>query len=229
MLLSRIQDIANGIDWAVSVDSPAVRAHQHAASARRTPPATVPHKGTGRGTTRSIRCFANWPPGWRRWSDLRIPGQHCLGGSTANIHLAAEGRCRPLAFVLTPRHYGDRPQVGRVLAQGPKPKLASPHTAQQLPGGRGLHISQEPPLPVPTRTPGTNLKRLDQQKHRRSRKSGGGRPTAINSERYKKATPSNEPTTHLKDFRAIATRYEKRAYVYLGSATLAALTIWLRT
>ncbi|MEW2426239.1 IS5/IS1182 family transposase, partial [Streptomyces nigra] len=33
----------------------------------------------------------------------------------------------------------------------------------------------------------------------------------------------------LKNFRAVATRYEKRAYIYLGTITLAALIIWLRT
>ncbi|MGW1146400.1 IS5 family transposase, partial [Streptomyces sp. NPDC002454] len=45
MLLSRIQaaeDAAGGIDWGVSVDSTAVRAHQHAAGARKMPPAAVP-------------------------------------------------------------------------------------------------------------------------------------------------------------------------------------------
>lgn len=29
--------------------------------------------------------------------------------------------------------------------------------------------------------------------------------------------------------RAVATRYGKRAYIYLGTVTLAALLIWLRT
>ncbi|MEV6246850.1 hypothetical protein AB0M38_11690 [Streptomyces sp. NPDC051742] len=33
----------------------------------------------------------------------------------------------------------------------------------------------------------------------------------------------------LKQHRAVATRYGKRRYVYLGTATAAALTIWLRT
>jgi hypothetical protein len=53
MLLSRIQaaeDAVGGIDWDVSVDSTAVRAHQHAAGARKTPPAPVAQKGTGPGT-----------------------------------------------------------------------------------------------------------------------------------------------------------------------------------
>ncbi|MFE7706358.1 hypothetical protein ACFU6I_11275 [Streptomyces sp. NPDC057486] len=33
----------------------------------------------------------------------------------------------------------------------------------------------------------------------------------------------------LKQHRAVATRYDKRGYVLLGTATAAALVIWLRT
>lgn len=33
----------------------------------------------------------------------------------------------------------------------------------------------------------------------------------------------------LKQFRAVATRYDKRGYVYLGTVTAAALLIWLRS
>ena len=55
MLLSRIQaaeDAVGGIDWDVSVDSTSVRAHQHAAGARKAPPAGVVHRGAVRGTHR---------------------------------------------------------------------------------------------------------------------------------------------------------------------------------
>lgn len=55
MLLSRVQaaeDAEGRIDWDVSVDSTAVRAHQHAAGARKVPPAGVPQKGAGQGTNR---------------------------------------------------------------------------------------------------------------------------------------------------------------------------------
>ncbi|GGK20548.1 IS5 family transposase [Streptomyces camponoticapitis] len=53
MLLSRIQaaeDAAGRIDWDVSVDSTAVRAHQHAAGARKAPPDASPQRGNVRGT-----------------------------------------------------------------------------------------------------------------------------------------------------------------------------------
>lgn len=44
LLLRRVQaeaDAADDIDWDVSVDSTSVRAHQHAAGARKAPPAAV--------------------------------------------------------------------------------------------------------------------------------------------------------------------------------------------
>ncbi|MDQ0795409.1 transposase [Streptomyces sp. B1I3] len=55
MLLSRIQaveDAEGRIDWDVSVDSTAVRAHQHAAGARKATPAVASQKGAKRGTNR---------------------------------------------------------------------------------------------------------------------------------------------------------------------------------
>ena len=48
MLLSKVQaaeDAEGHIDWEVSVDSTAVRAHQHAAGARKAPPAAAAQKG----------------------------------------------------------------------------------------------------------------------------------------------------------------------------------------
>ena len=71
--------------------------------------------------------------------------------------------------------------------------------------------------------------RLDQQRHRKNRGSRGGRPTGFDSERYKKRNTVERAINRLKGFRAVATRYEKRAYIYLGTVTLAALVIWLRT
>ncbi|MFE6684747.1 IS5/IS1182 family transposase, partial [Streptomyces sp. NPDC057729] len=57
----------------------------------------------------------------------------------------------------------------------------------------------------------------------------GGRPTGFDSEHYKKRNTVERAINRLKGFRAVATRYEKRAYIYLGTVTLAALAIWLRT
>ncbi|ARZ66713.1 transposase [Streptomyces albireticuli] len=71
--------------------------------------------------------------------------------------------------------------------------------------------------------------RLYQRRHRQNRGSRGGRPIGFDSERYKKRNTVERAINRLKGFRAVATRYEKRAYIYLGTVTLAALAIWLRT
>ncbi|KIZ15812.1 transposase [Streptomyces natalensis ATCC 27448] len=64
----------------------------------------------------------------------------------------------------------------------------------------------------------------------RLRKSSrGGRPPAFDEERYKKRNTVERAINKLKQSRAVATRYDKRGYVFLGTATVAALGIWLRT
>ncbi|SCF56941.1 Transposase DDE domain-containing protein [Streptomyces sp. Ncost-T10-10d] len=59
--------------------------------------------------------------------------------------------------------------------------------------------------------------------------SHGGRPPGFDEERYKKRNTVERAINKLKHARAVATRYDKRGYVYLGTVTATALVIWLRT
>ncbi|WP_443742854.1 IS5 family transposase [Streptomyces tardus] len=235
MLLSRIQaaeDAAGQIDWDVSVDSTAVRAHQHAAGARKAPAVAVPQKGIAGGTNqvdpvlRKLRV---------RLEEVGQIGE-CLGrsrgGFTTKIHLAADGRCRPLALVLAPGHYGDGPQFERVLEQVSVPRIGvgRPRTRPDHVLADKAYTSRKNRRYLRRRgIRHTIPERLDQQRHRKNRGSRGGRPTGFDSERYKKRDTVERAINRLKSFRAVATRYEKRAYIYLGTVTLAALVIWLRT
>lgn len=71
--------------------------------------------------------------------------------------------------------------------------------------------------------------KTDSQAARRRRGSRGGRAPGFDEARYKKRNTVERAINKLKQARAVATRYDKRRYVYLGTATVAALTIWLRT
>ncbi|MGW6027894.1 IS5 family transposase [Streptomyces sp. NPDC055099] len=234
MLLSKVQaaeDAEGRIDWEVSVDSTTVRAHQHAAGARKTPP-----RGGSKGGGPGDESGRSGAAETGRPTEGSAPVGECLGrsrgGFTTKIHLAAEGRCRPLAVVLTPGHYGDSPQFERVLTQVsvPRPGVGRPRTRPDHVLADKAYTSRKNRRYLRRRGISHTIpERLDQQRHRRNRGSRGGRPVGFDSERYKKRNTVERAINRLKGFRAVATRYEKRAYIYLGTITLAALTIWLRT
>ncbi len=190
MLLSKVQaaeDATGRIDWDVPVDSRAVRAHQHAAGARKTPPAMIPQKGGSPADE----------PGRSGASQTARPagggGQvgECLGrsrgGFTIKIHIAADGRCRPLAVLLTPGHYGEGPQLEPVLQQ-----VSVPRIGVGRPRTRPDHVLADKPYTSRDnrhylRRRGisrTIPERLDQRRHRRNRVSRAGRPAGFDRERY---------------------------------------------
>ncbi|RZS43597.1 DDE family transposase [Herbihabitans rhizosphaerae] len=69
--------------------------------------------------------------------------------------------------------------------------------------------------------------RRDQQANRVRRGQGGGRPPAFDPAIYKRRNVVERCFNRLKQFRAIATRYDKTALSYQAMIDLATLTIWL--
>ncbi|MCA6092053.1 transposase [Streptomyces sp. SCA3-4] len=70
--------------------------------------------------------------------------------------------------------------------------------------------------------------RRDQRADRQRSGSRGGRPTGFDQARYARRNEVERTVDGLKGFRAVATRYDKRAYVFHGMVTLAEIRSWLR-
>lgn len=68
----------------------------------------------------------------------------------------------------------------------------------------------------------------DQVRNRAKRGSKGGRPPTFDREAYKKRNVVERAINKLKGFRAVATRYDKRDFVFRGTIDLASIRIWLR-
>lgn len=68
----------------------------------------------------------------------------------------------------------------------------------------------------------------DQIQHRQRRGSAGGRPPAFDAHTYKGRNVIERSFNDHKQWRGLATRYDKLAVTYRGGAVLAAILSWLR-
>jgi transposase len=68
----------------------------------------------------------------------------------------------------------------------------------------------------------------DQKNNRRARGRKGGRPPAFDAGYYRQRNTVERCFSKLKQFRAVATRYDKREQIYQGTSDIASIRIWLR-
>ena len=149
------------------------------------------------------------------------------GGLTTKIHLGCDGRGRPLGVVLTPGQRHDSTQLepvldairvprpcGRVgLANGPTTWSATRVTAIRGVGSCCAAVASR----TPSRSGPTSARRAGRP----------GRPLGFDRARYRGRNVVERCFNRLKQFRAVATRYDKRAVNYRAMVVIASLLIWL--
>lgn len=103
----------------------------------------------------------------------------------------------------------------------PAPGPTRPHPRRQglqFQGHTGLAAATEHPAHLPERS--------DQVRNRLRRGSQGGRPPAFDKQVYKRRNVVERCFNRLKQWRGIATRYDKTAESYQAAVTLASLLMW---
>jgi len=127
---------------------------------------------------------------------------------STKIHLAVRGLGCPVNFVLTPGQKGDVPQAA-LLLQGQKAEIVIADTAYDADHFRA-EIEKIGAVAVIPNNP-TRTKKFP-----------------LDKAAYKERHLVECCFSKLKQFRRVATRYEKTAKNYLAVVTLAAIILWIR-
>lgn len=149
---------------------------------------------------------------------------------TTKIHLAVDGRGRPLSILLTPGQAGDNPQLLNLLEAISVSQSGIGRPRQRpdmlIADKAYAHDSTRAAL----RRRGirhTIPERADQIARRAAKGSRGGRPPDFDPEVYRQRNVVERCFNRLKHWRDLATRYAKRATIYRAGLVLIAAIIWL--
>jgi transposase len=148
---------------------------------------------------------------------------------TSKIHLAADRRRRPLSFILTAGQAADSPRFIPVLEKiRVRLPVGRPRTRPDAVAADKAYSSRGNRLYLRTR----NIKAVipekkDQTANRKKKGSRGGRPVSYDALLYKERNTVERLINRLKDWRGIATRFDKTPESYLAGLELRASMIWL--
>lgn len=153
------------------------------------------------------------------------------GGLTSKVHLAGDRHCRPLARVTSAGQRGDslafEPVLERISIRRPghgrprtRPGRVLADKAYSSKRNRAYLHSRGIRAVIP--------ERADEVRNRKKKGSSGGRPPGFDPEQYKERNVIERTINRLKENRAVATRFDKRDYVWRGTVDVAAIRIWLR-
>ena len=195
------EDAAGRLHWAEGrLDSTSVCAHQHAARA----------PGGGRGPQRAALGRSR-------------------GGLTTKIHVLCDNHGRPLGRHVSAGQAGDSKHLAPTLDRVQVPRAGRGRPRQRV--GRVLrdqgYSYRRGRAALRRRQIGALIpERRDQRARRTAQGRRGGRPPYCDAVQYRRSWVERG-SNRLKQWRAVATRDEKRASHYRGLVTLAAIMIWL--
>jgi transposase len=154
------------------------------------------------------------------------------GGLTTKLHTICDGRGRNLVTRLTPGQDADTCQlVGlvdavRVARPGGRGR---PRTRPDHLTGDKAYSSRANRAALRARHIPHTIPERDDQKANRARKgAAGGRPPAFDRARYRNRNRVERLMNRRKQFRAVATRFDKLAVRYQATVCVADIFIWLR-
>jgi putative transposase len=149
---------------------------------------------------------------------------------STKIHHLADGAGRPLVVLIGPGQAGDSPVFPLLLEQ-----LRVPRLGRGRPRTRPARVRAD--KAYSSRANRALLRRRgiraviaepdDQAGHRKRRGRAGGRPPNFDAEDYKARNTVERGFNIFKQWRGLATRYDKLAVTYRGGVVLRAITIWL--
>lgn len=151
------------------------------------------------------------------------------GGLTSKVHALVDGAGRPLVLLVTAGNVNDTVLFAQLMAElrvarsgRGRPRTCPDHVL----GDKGYSSRANRALLRARGISHTIPEPRDQQANRRRRGRGGGRPVGFDKDLYKRRNVVERSFCQLKQWRGLATRYEKLARNYLGGLTLAALLTW---
>lgn len=150
------------------------------------------------------------------------------GGLTTKIHLACDGKGRPLSLMITPEQRHDSTQLIAVLDAIRVPRPDGRGSSRKRPdhviADKGYSHARCRTFLRQRGIPRTIPERSDQRERHAHRP---GRPLAFDRERYRRRNVVERCFNRLKQWRGIATRFEKRADNYRAMLVLASLILRL--